>query len=141
MAKIQRTVSEDTGFGINKSRIIAPSASDGQINAMMGDTFNSLKKNPFMPNADKFEVAAPAESEEKSEEFHSNTNAEKITLEAESKPQKKGRKPSEKGKVTLTVTIDKDIYQYLDELVEETREHKSMIVNKILFRHMKENRQ
>jgi len=58
----------------------------------------------------------------------------------ENKGAKRGRKPSEKGKYNLHVTIDTDINEFLDEMVEESRDNKSVIVNRILFRAMKEYR-
>lgn len=84
-----------------------------------------------------------AEEKLVSEEPIIETEVSKATQEETQlkQPAAKSHKKSVIGKANLHVTIDKDIYEYLDELVEETRDNKSVIVNKILYRYMKENRQ
>lgn len=81
------------------------------------------------------------ESETKAEE----PEVKQITVEEKKEEPKeaakRGRKPAQKGKMTLHATIDTDIMEFLDQLAEETRHNKSMIVNDILAAYMKNHRQ
>jgi len=50
------------------------------------------------------------------------------------------KRTREKHKYNLHVTIDSDVSEFIDELVEETRDNKSNVVNKILYKYMREYR-